>query len=490
MRFFILLVAFLTIFLSCKDKDISIKKQEKAIVSTIFKEPKNEVVLILKDSIESLFMNIRTSSHQVMPDIMVMGSKHKNNMLIVPTDSTLDIGIVKTHIYVASGAFMKGDTVQINLKESYTNKEPIRYPYYSLTNRDINLYELNFDYYVSLKTPTAKTFSRYEMTSRMKQWKNPATLDGVCKNIVFTVDSLYKRNLLSKDFRSEKIMEANVLKASSHLGKAFVEKTTINVDSLLTSLQNVTYVENDFLHNSILGALNYKYFFNRKKYAKSSELYDVIRTKDTLLKPEFKSAILDRLLTRIYASERPLFNGYLDKFRVDIPNSSKYMNKYSKLLAEEESDKKNNAILKNSTGKLLASKNKNTFNFNDILKKEEGKVILVDFWASWCAPCRMEMPAIKSLEQEIDTAKFAIFSISIDKSMVLWEKASKQEGIDQKTHNYLLMDTDNSKLIKDFRIKTIPRYVLFDKKGELIDANAPRPSDLGFKTILNNLLKQ
>jgi thiol-disulfide isomerase/thioredoxin len=112
----------------------------------------------------------------------------------------------------------------------------------------------------------------------------------------------------------------------------------------------------------------------------------------------------------------------------------------------------------------------------DILSKHKGKLIYVDFWASWCAPCRALMPQSLQLK-ELLRNEVAFIYISIDENSGQWLKATKNENLDEK-YSYLI--SRESTFIKVNKIKSIPRYMIFDKTGKLIDDNAMRPDDKNF----------
>jgi len=65
----------------------------------------------------------------------------------------------------------------------------------------------------------------------------------------------------------------------------------------------------------------------------------------------------------------------------------------------------------------------------EVCSKEENKYVLLEFWASWCGPCRSEIPHMKEAYSEYNKKGFEIFSFTIDDSRVAWEKASKEEDI-------------------------------------------------------------
>lgn len=108
------------------------------------------------------------------------------------------------------------------------------------------------------------------------------------------------------------------------------------------------------------------------------------------------------------------------------------------------------------------------------------KYILVDFWASWCGPCRKEIPNLKTAYAEYAPKGFEILSISIDKDEKAWQKALTQENM--KWHNLL----DDDKVSKSFNVKAIPATYLVDSKGVIIGDNL-RGAELEAK--LKELLK-
>lgn len=90
------------------------------------------------------------------------------------------------------------------------------------------------------------------------------------------------------------------------------------------------------------------------------------------------------------------------------------------------------------------------------------KYTLVDFWASWCAPCRKEIPNLKKLYEKYSSKGFEIVSISIDKKDADWEKALKEEKL--VWPNYL----DTKGASDALNVKAIPAMFLIDDKGIII----------------------
>lgn len=112
----------------------------------------------------------------------------------------------------------------------------------------------------------------------------------------------------------------------------------------------------------------------------------------------------------------------------------------------------------------------------------KGKVVLVDVWATWCAPCRKEIPALKKLEEEMHGKDVVFMGVSVD------EDKDKQKWLDfvkkEELKGVQIHASGWSKIAKDYKITGIPRFMVFDKAGKIVSVDAPRPSDPKLKELL------
>lgn len=117
----------------------------------------------------------------------------------------------------------------------------------------------------------------------------------------------------------------------------------------------------------------------------------------------------------------------------------------------------------------------------------KGKVVLVDIWATWCGPCVKEIPYLKKLEEEFHGQDVVFLSISLDdsKDKEKWKKFIKDEQLG----GVQVFAGRGAQITKDYKVSGIPRFMLFDKDGNIIDVDSARPSNPELRGGLKNWLK-
>lgn len=118
-------------------------------------------------------------------------------------------------------------------------------------------------------------------------------------------------------------------------------------------------------------------------------------------------------------------------------------------------------VMKNAEGEELT------------LSSFQGKAVYIDFWATWCKPCLGEISSLEALQEELKDENIAFLSVSVDKNLEDWNNFLKEND----THGVQLHQGDSDGLVKsEYLVYSIPRFVLLNEEGKIVNANAPRPS--------------
>jgi thiol-disulfide isomerase/thioredoxin len=112
-----------------------------------------------------------------------------------------------------------------------------------------------------------------------------------------------------------------------------------------------------------------------------------------------------------------------------------------------------------------------------------GKYVYIDVWASWCGPCKDEIPFLETLKKKLAGKNIAFISISVDDNIEDWKNSLKKESA---TGIQLYADGWDNVLCKHFKINSIPRFILLDRDGNIIKSDADRPSG-DIEAVINAL---
>lgn len=136
---------------------------------------------------------------------------------------------------------------------------------------------------------------------------------------------------------------------------------------------------------------------------------------------------------------------------------------------------------------MLVSTTQETLTYNELIAKHQGKLVYVDFWASWCRPCLKEIPLLMAIEKEYADKEIVFIRISKDKENTAWIRTCEKYEIAD--NSYLVKNPYNSRQLERMKIDYIPHYLLYDQNGDMIQGYAPRPSDPELVAILDQNLK-
>ena len=193
----------------------------------------------------------------------------------------------------------------------------------------------------------------------------------------------------------------------------------------------------------------------------------------------FKS--LDSRLKSFNATSYEKMTYVIENYLKDEALKAKLDTAYRSLLKDLEQDYAAGLNMKN-----YGSEENEDKTLQDILDHYKGKVIYLDIWASWCGPCKAELPNSKILKEKFAGQDVAFVYLSTDKKLEDWENIIKLMQLEGE--HYRASKSIHKYLASEYNLQYIPHYIIFDKEGKLVKNNAPRPSSEEIEGELKALL--
>ncbi len=201
--------------------------------------------------------------------------------------------------------------------------------------------------------------------------------------------------------------------------------------------------------------------------------------------------VADSLLKNKFVKDHFLYNYISQNLAYKGPVSVK--NSYDKFMDENESPKLE-ARLKSLNDKweiIMPGKEVPDFSFINIegdsvkLSDLRGDLVYIDIWATWCGPCIAEHPHWDKMKEEYKDQPISFLTVSIDDNLEPWEKMVKSKNMEGL--QWLAENGWKSEIAQHFMVNAIPRFLLLDKEGKVIDPSAERPSG-DIRTMIDNNL--
>ena len=242
-------------------------------------------------------------------------------------------------------------------------------------------------------------------------------------------------------------------------------------------------------------ALDYKDFDNTIKFKGKGANENTFLAAETLKQadqtafdPMMKAENLEALNAEVAKYKESIFAampqgldaGFVAKYKADVENGMKGLVQY--LSSGFELKKLNGTV----SPSFKYENHKGGFTSLEDLK---GKYVYIDVWATWCGPCRQEIPFLQKTEEAYHGKNIEFVSISVDeqKNHEKWKQFVKDKNLGG---IQLLADKDwKSDFVQGFKINGIPRFILISPEGKIVSADAPRPSSSDLVTLLDSLVK-
>jgi thiol-disulfide isomerase/thioredoxin len=115
----------------------------------------------------------------------------------------------------------------------------------------------------------------------------------------------------------------------------------------------------------------------------------------------------------------------------------------------------------------------------------KGQYVYIDLWATWCGPCLAEIPFLKAIEKEYHGKNIQFVSISVDQQSAYnkWRTMVEEKELG----GVQLFAKEDRSFTTAYKVTGIPRFILIDPKGNIVNADAPRPSGSELKELFNSL---
>lgn len=303
-------------------------------------------------------------------------------------------------------------------------------------------------------------------------------------------DLLFKTDAIAEDFKNKeaKSIQYNYLATLSNYESYhgyYIKNREFKVsDTFLDELNNLDLEnETDFLFSAA-----YRNLVGSKLREKATELVE----KDSLLGSDIAYLKILASLKNNTIKNKLLY----DDARYGITYTEN-LEEYYKLFSKNSTDEENNTKIAADYKKLKSlAKGSPSPKFKDYennaggtmsLEDLKGSYVYIDVWATWCGPCIAEIPSLKKVEKDFHDKNIKFVSVSIDTEDA-YEKWKKMI-VDKELGGIQLLAENawESQFVEDYMIKGIPRFILLDADGNIINANAPRPSDKKLVETLNGL---
>jgi thiol-disulfide isomerase/thioredoxin len=251
----------------------------------------------------------------------------------------------------------------------------------------------------------------------------------------------------------------------------------LTIDSLIF---NEEYRKYHLLSSYWLSYLNMLQVGFSKSYEGYSTQLDSLNEflKDDFTKDLFFITVVERLARTIDSVPEPIF-------ALEADTINRLKNREARIAFRQMMAKNQPVDTSLVAYSILSTITRDSTVFD--LAQFNGKYVLIDFWATWCAPCKKEYPKFEEMAGSIDPDKIQFVTLSMDR-MKDWEKWKRQSEEKTDKIQHLYAGGNAREIYKYLKIRSIPRYVLLNPKGKVEKLYFPRTYKAEFEKALEPFL--
>ena len=382
------------------------------------------------------------------------------------------------------------DVVEIDYEKGFPN--------FKIQNRNVKPFDLNLEHQLNLSFPI-DNFVFYQTNKRSRNSKEEkeykTELASFIQSSKTALDELLNLDKISKETYDAQLN--------------YITFYTLNTDTKT----NFSDYKNNLQNEELIWLKSYRYFLELyvknelkiKKYEKEIKDFELktannkTKTKDVSIQYEdSENSFLQIEKSDLFSAKAKEYLLYVYLNRIAKTDSQK-LSTYISIFKKYSNDKKLiegfesaflvdiEALKQNTSEVVLYDENKKTTTLSTFIEANKGKIIYIDFWASWCAPCRAAFPSSRKLHEEFKEKEIVFLYLSTDANFEAWKKANQFEKLTE--NSYFIINPKTSEYLKKLAIDFIPRYVLINSNGEISNPKAPSPDSEKIKQELNGLLQ-
>lgn len=301
--------------------------------------------------------------------------------------------------------------------------------------------------------------------------KLPEYLKQIDESYSILIDSINRNdNQLNKAY-NQLIQKDQILRTINVLS---IVNNKLETEKFYKKLFTLEYFKNRYLSDI------YGIYYLRKFHFNNDITLPEVYNREFKEYPEvisryFKFRLISSMVEKKY--NRKTILNFLNKYKEEYGDFSPLEN----ILNEIEYG------VETSPDLALIDYESNVSNWEEKKKQWKGKIIYLDFWASWCAPCLRAMPYSKDLKEKLASKEIVFVYLALNDKEDMWRNSAQKNQIIE--NNFFIKNSKSSEFISNYNINAIPRYMIFDKNGMLIHEDAPGPETKEAFEILSELLK-